>query len=113
MNKNYPKCRDELTGRTFKVHRLIAPRALGRPLGPYEVIHHRDGNHRNNALSNLLVLPSQRHHVAFEFHLRRQRRGMLSLFPELLETREGYCPGSLWKALLLGDCLPTENVRDE
>lgn len=34
-------------------HRLVMARALGRPLGEHETVHHLDGDKMNNALSNL------------------------------------------------------------
>ena len=45
-------------------HRLIAAQALGRELLPGEVVHHIDGNRRNNATNNLIVLPSQGIHLS-------------------------------------------------
>lgn len=34
-------------------HRLVMARSLGRPLGRYETVHHRDGDRSHNALTNL------------------------------------------------------------
>jgi hypothetical protein len=63
-----------VTGRSYAkvpdtddhVHRVVAAVALGRPLALGEVVHHEDRNKRNNALTNLIVFPSQavhaRHH---------------------------------------------------
>lgn len=45
------------------VHRLVAARALGRPLLPGEVVHHLDEDKSNAALENLAVFPSQAHHA--------------------------------------------------
>ena len=39
-----------------RAHRVIAERMLGRPLAPGEVVHHRDGNKRNNDPRNLEVV---------------------------------------------------------
>ena len=102
VRPGYLKARDPVTGLMRKFHRLVAERHLGCLLSDVQVIHHRDSNPRNNALENLLVLPNQKYHMALEFHLRLQRRGMLPLFPDLLETREGHTPGSLWEAIQLG-----------
>lgn len=43
-------------------HRVVAEAMLGRPLRPGEVVHHRDGDKRNNDPLNLEVLPSQSSH---------------------------------------------------
>ena len=44
-------------------HRLVAEQMLGRELLPGEVVHHIDGDKRNNAPNNLMVFPSQSDHV--------------------------------------------------
>jgi len=44
-------------------HRRVAELMLGRPLKPGEVVHHKDGNKRNNRPSNLEVFPSQAEHA--------------------------------------------------
>lgn len=43
-------------------HRQIVETLLGRPLKPGEVVHHLDGDKRNNDPANLVVLPSQSEH---------------------------------------------------
>ena len=103
VKPGYSKVRDPVTGLLRKQHRLVAEWHLGYLLTAEQVVHHRDGNPRNNARANLLVLPSQRHHVALEYHLRRQLRGMLPLFPEILEARLGFRPGVLWGGIVLTD----------
>jgi HNH endonuclease len=42
-------------------HRVIAEQMLGRPLTKGEVVHHRDGNKRNNAPENLEVMTQAEH----------------------------------------------------
>ena len=44
-------------------HRVVAEQMLGRPLLKGEVVHHIDGNKRNNHPDNLMVFPSQSEHV--------------------------------------------------
>ncbi len=43
------------------VYRLMLEHELGRPLLPEEQVHHIDGNHKNNALSNLSVVSRSEH----------------------------------------------------
>lgn len=42
-------------------HIAVAERSLGRPLKDNEVVHHLDGNTRNNRSANLLVLERSQH----------------------------------------------------
>lgn len=51
-------------------HRVIAAEMAGRPLTPAEIVHHLDGNRRNNDPSNLAVLPSQAIHVRLHPRIR-------------------------------------------
>lgn len=44
-------------------HRIVAEQILGRPLLPGEVVHHIDGDKRNNEPSNLMVFTSQSEHA--------------------------------------------------
>lgn len=44
-------------------HRIVAEIMLGRPLAPGEVVHHKDGNKRNNAPGNLEVFRNQAAHA--------------------------------------------------
>ena len=45
------------------VHRTVAARLVGRDLRPGEVVHHKDGNKRNNNPENLMVFQSQAEHA--------------------------------------------------
>lgn len=59
-------------------HRAVAEKRLGRKLRPGEVVHHLDGNKRNNHPSNLRVLASQGEHVRIHFTKppgRRKQKG--------------------------------------
>jgi len=49
-------------------HRVVAEEKLGRPLRPGEIVHHIDGNKRNDSPDNLIVM-SQSEHI--REHLRR------------------------------------------
>lgn len=44
-------------------HRVVAERMIGRKLRPEEVVHHIDGNRRNNSPKNLMVFENQAEHV--------------------------------------------------
>jgi hypothetical protein len=53
-NDGYYRFRD-----TYKlVHRWVMEKNIGRKLKPTEVIHHRDGNKRNNSIDNLELFSS-------------------------------------------------------
>lgn len=55
-------------------HRIIAERSIGRKLLPGEVVHHIDGNKRNNNPNNLMVFSSQAEHA--KFHKEHEREVM-------------------------------------
>ena len=49
------------------LHRVVAEKMIGRDLKPGEVVHHLDGNIRNNCPKNLMVLKSQSEHAKIHF----------------------------------------------
>lgn len=59
------RCYDKLTHKVVSYPRILMAKKLGRPLEPYEDVHHIDGNTRNNSLDNLVIIlhgEHQRHH---------------------------------------------------
>jgi len=82
-------------------HRLVAAQMLGRPLRSGEVVHHRNGDVRDNRPENLEVLESHAEHMR-KYHqdshkggnttLRKLRR-LRRIRRELYEYRSGACQG--------------------
>ena len=62
-------------------HRIVAEQILGRPLRKGEVVHHLDGDKRNNAPENLMIFSSQREHAAW--HAAHNKKEV---------TSHGVCP---------------------
>lgn len=50
--------------RRMDEHRWVMEAHLGRRLGRFEFVHHKDGDKRNNALANLEVLTPKEHAAA-------------------------------------------------
>jgi hypothetical protein len=65
--------------RTQETHQAVAGWKLGRPLEPGEVVHHDDGNKRNNHPDNVWVFSSQRAHMLYEHCRAREARGIVHL----------------------------------
>ena len=76
--KTYTKC----YGR--HEHRVIAEQKLGRPLLPGEIVHHEDGNRRNNDPRNIYVFSSQSEHASYHMKLRQFFRDL-----DAIEKEEG------------------------
>lgn len=62
-------------GRTYAkeysqhAHRVVMERKLGRKLRPGEVVHHIDGDKRNNDPDNLMLFPSIAEHSRYHMRL--------------------------------------------
>ncbi len=86
----YQRRRDPRNGELYYVHRAIAEWKLGRALNPGEVVHHDNGDKRDNHPDNVWVFSCQRAHMLYENYRLRERQGIMHLF--LIETlleREG------------------------
>jgi len=64
LGKGEGKSYEKTYGR--HTHRIIAEQKLGRPLKKGEIVHHIDGNKRNNDPDNLAVM-SQSEHARLHF----------------------------------------------
>ena len=57
----YDKLYDNDSGKVIQLHRYKMEKFLGRKLGADEVVHHKDGNKKNNDVSNLVVMADKEH----------------------------------------------------
>lgn len=48
-------------GKTKRKHQIIMEEYIGRPLKRNEVVHHVDGNKRNNDIANLMLVTRSEH----------------------------------------------------
>ena len=55
-------------------HRIVAEEMLGRKLKKGEVIHHIDGNKRNNSPENLMIFKSLSEHSKYHMQLRKNNK---------------------------------------
>lgn len=56
-------------------HVLIAEKALGKPLPPKAHVHHVDGDHMNNAPSNLVICQDMAYHKLLHYRTRIVKAG--------------------------------------
>ena len=62
-------------GDTYRSHRAVARRVLGRELPEGAEIHHVDGDKRNNEHSNLVICQDHAYHALLHYRLRVLRGG--------------------------------------
>ena len=92
----HPNCTKK---RRFAEHRLVMEQKLGRYLTSKEVVHHIDGNSKNNNPDNLMVFGSNGEHLAEELSgrvprwsesgLKRIREAHLLVASRLKSKRDG------------------------
>ena len=80
---------DARVGELYYEHRAMAEWKLGRPLKSGEVVHHEDGNKKDNHRENIYVFSSQRAHMLYEMYQKRKASGVIHLFDieELLKLQ--------------------------
>lgn len=59
--ENYPRSKSVCYDNWYYEHIVLCEEELGRSLNDDEVVHHLDGNPRNNRLNNLVVISSSAH----------------------------------------------------
>ena len=80
-SRTYKYVGDPKTGKSVAEHRLVAERKLGRKLRKGEDVDHKDGNEKNNAPSNIVVVPAKENrskggkHGASVTNRKRRKRG--------------------------------------
>ena len=55
------------------LHRIKASKKLGRPLSSDEIVHHIDGNKKNNRKSNLQVISRSEHYKIHHNNNKREK----------------------------------------
>ena len=72
------------TGYVYE-HRLIVEKFINRLLNQDEVVHHIDGNPKNNKLDNLMLFKNNSEHI--KFHIKIKQFGMTRPIKRQIENR--------------------------
>jgi len=79
-SQNGDKQRDRGAGVSYRKrngrheHRVVMEQTIGRPLRPGEIVHHRDGNKRNNDPANLELMTQSEHMTRHAEDLRAAKK---------------------------------------
>lgn len=63
--------RKTIDGKRINIHKILIEEQLGRSLSVDELVHHKDGNSRNNSITNLELMSRTSH---FKLHLAKCKR---------------------------------------
>jgi hypothetical protein len=74
-------------GKYISEHRLVMEKHLKRRLNPCEIVHHKDGNKINNAITNLELMTTTSHMK----HHRPKKRGAFVCCAECKAIKRLYC----------------------
>lgn len=79
----------KIKGKRIDEHRLVMEQHLGRKLARLEIVHHKDGNCRNNVIENLELMSLSEHS---RMHMSGKSMNHLKR-PIKHGTSSGYCRG--------------------